>query len=151
MKQIDDITRPTKEEQKAAMESYDTFVSMLNEVHSEYPEIEIEETSERIRIPVRALRLLAKILEETGKGKPVSIMPVATEMTTQAAADYLSCSRPHLIKLLERGEINFTKVGKHRRIKYDDLMNYKKKMKERQKQLLIELMKEDEETGMYDS
>jgi excisionase family DNA binding protein len=151
MEFIEEIKRPTKQEQKAAMESYDALVSMLEELDKENPEIEIEETSEKIRIPLNALKLLAQILKETSKGRLVSIVPIATEMTTQAAAELLGCSRPHLIKLLEKGEIQFTKVGKHRRLRYEDIAKYKKEMKERQKQLLIEIMKSDEETGLYDS
>jgi excisionase family DNA binding protein len=133
------------------MKSYDALASMLEELNIDNPEIEIEETHEKIKIPLIALKLLAKILKETSKGKPVSIVPIATEITTQAAAEMLGCSRPHLVKLLEKGEINFTKVGRHRRIKYEDLLDYKKKVKEKQKQLLIEIMKSDEETGLYDS
>lgn len=151
MEFIEEIKRPTKQEQKAAMESYDSLASMLEELNIENPEIEIEETSEKIKIPLNALKLLAKILEETSKGRLVSIVPIATEMTTQAAAELLGCSRPHLIKLLEGGEIQFTKVGKHRRIKYEDIVKYKKEMKERQKQLLIDIMKSDEESGLYDT
>jgi excisionase family DNA binding protein len=151
MEFIEEIKKPSKEEQKAAMESYNALVSMLEELHSENPEIEIEETSEKIKIPLIALKLLAKILKETSKGRPISIVPIATELTTQAAAELLGCSRPHLIKLLEKGKINFTKVGKHRRIKYEDVIKYKKEMKERQKQLLIEIMQSDEETGIYDT
>ncbi|WP_340110985.1 helix-turn-helix domain-containing protein [Maribellus mangrovi] len=151
MEFIEDIKRPSKQEQKTAMESYDALVSMLKELDTENPEIEIEETSEKIRIPLNALKLLAKILEETSKGRPVSIVPIATEMTTQAAAELLGCSRPHLIKLLEKGEIQFTKVGKHRRIRYEDIIKYKKEMKARQKQLLIDIMKSDEESGLYDT
>ena len=124
---------------------------MLEELNIENPEIEIEETSEKIRIPLNALKLLAKILEETSKGRLVSIVPIATEMTTQAAAELLGCSRPHLIKLLEEGKIQFTKIGKHRRIRYEDIVNYKKEIKGIQKQLLIDIMKSDEETGLYDS
>ena len=151
MQFTEDIRRPTKEEQKAAKESYGTLASMLKKIHSDYPEIEIEETSERIKIPINALKLLAKILKETSQGKPISIVPIATEITTQAAAELLGCSRPHLVKLLERGEINFTKVGKHRRIKYEDVIAYKKKLKMEQRKLLAEIMKSDEESGLYDS
>lgn len=151
MNSIDDIERPTKEEQKAAIESYSALAAALNQVHTEYPEIEIEETKERIKIPVKALQLLVKILKETSQGKPVSIVPIATEITTQAAAELIGCSRPHLVKLLESGEINFTKIGKHRRIKYQDLIEYKRKMKAKQRKLLIEIMKADEESGLYDS
>ncbi len=151
MKFIEEIKRPSKLEQKTAMESYDALATMLKELQTENPEIEIEETSKKIRIPLNALKLLVKILEETSKGRLVSIVPVATEMTTQAAAELLGCSRPHFIKLLEKGEIQFTKIGKHRRIRYEDIVNYKKEMKTRQKQLLIDIMKSDEESGLYDT
>lgn len=151
MNNIENIERPSKEEQKAAMESYDALAAALDQIQSEYPEIEIEENNERIKIPLKALQLLAKILKETSQGKPVSIVPIATEITTQAAAELIGCSRPHLVKLLENGEINFTKIGKHRRIKYQDVIDYKKKMKAEQRRLLIEIMKADEEAGLYDS
>ncbi|WP_439488731.1 excisionase family DNA-binding protein [Algoriphagus sp.] len=151
MNTINDIERPSKEEQKAAMVSYDALAAALEQIHSDFPEIEIEETSERIKIPMKALQLLAKILKETSQGKPVSIVPIATEITTQAAAELIGCSRPHLVKLLENCEISFTKIGKHRRIKYQDIIDYKRKMKAEQRKLLIEIMKADEETGLYDS
>jgi excisionase family DNA binding protein len=151
MKNIDEVKRPTKEEQKAAIESYDALALTLEQIHSDYPEIEINETKERIKIPLNALKLLAKILKETSQGNPISIVPIATEITTQAAAELLGCSRPHLVKLLEEGKINFTKIGKHRRIKYQDVIEYKKHLKDKQRKLLIEIMKADEQSGLYDS
>lgn len=151
MKSLEDIKRPTKEEQKAAMESYNALAATIAQIQSENPEIEIEETNERIKIPLKALKLLAKILKETSEGRSISIVPIATEMTTQAAAELLGCSRPHLVKQLEKGEIHFTKVGKHRRIKYQDVIDYKRKLKAEQRKLLIEIMKADEETGLYDT
>lgn len=151
MKYFEDITKPSKEEQRAALESYDALAVALEHLHSENPEIEIEETGDKVKIPLRFLKLLAKILEATSQGKPVSIVPVATEMTTQAAADVLGCSRPHLVKLLEEGEIPYTKVGKHRRVSYEDVMAYKKRLKEQREALLIEIMKADEESGLYDT
>lgn len=146
---IINLEKPSKEEQKAAMYSYDALKAILDQVQSEFPEIEIEETNEKIKIPLNALRLLADILKETSQGRPVSIVPIATEITTQAAAELLGCSRPHLVKLLEEGKIPFTKIGKHRRIRYHDVIDYKKKMKAVQRKLLVEIMKADEEAGLY--
>jgi excisionase family DNA binding protein len=78
-------------------------------------------------------------------------VPVATEVTTQKAAEILGCSRPHLIKILEEGKIPFTKVGRHRRIMFEDVVAYKRKMKEEQKQHIIYIMSADEEDGLYDT
>ena len=146
-----DIRRPTKEEQRAARESYEALVSSIEQLRTEMPEIEIEETEDKIRIPINALRFLASILKEISRGNPVSIVPIATEITTQAAAELLGCSRPHIVKLLEEGKIPYTTVGKHRRIKYEDLVTFKKEMKTKQRNKIQELMQLDEESGLYDT
>ena len=130
------------------MESYGALASVMENLHSENPEIEIEETKERIKVPLKALKLLAQIFKATGQGKPISIVPIATEMTTQAAAEYLGCSRPHLVKLLEENRIAYTKIGKHRRVRFDDLSDYKRKMKSDQKKRLNKMMKKDEESRL---
>jgi len=151
MENLDKITKPSKEEQRVAMESYNALEGVITQLHTDNPEIEIEETKEKIRIPLKALKLLAKILKATSQGKPISIVPIATEMTTQAAADLLGCSRPHVVKLLEEGKIEYTKIGKHRRVKFEDIIAYRKRKKEKQAELLIKIMKADEESGLYDS
>tara|TARA_R110000868_G_scaffold268561_1_gene527757 strand:- start:2366 stop:2845 length:480 start_codon:yes stop_codon:yes gene_type:complete len=151
MEHFNDIKKPSKKEQIAAMESYNALAATLEGLHSENPEIEIEETSEKIKIPLKALKLLAKILKATSQGKPISVVPIATEMTTQAAAELLGCSRPHFVKLLEKGQIPYTMVGRHRRVKFQDVIDYKKEMKLKQEQFLIDMMKSDEELGLYDS
>ena len=102
-------------------------------------------------LPLKALNLLGEILKVMSQGKPISVVPVATEITTQSAADIIGCSRPYLVKLLEEGKINFTKIGKHRRIMYEDVVKYKSKMKQEQKNHLIEIMHSDEELNLYDS
>ncbi|MEZ4920285.1 MAG: helix-turn-helix domain-containing protein [Saprospiraceae bacterium] len=151
MELLENITKPSKQEQKVALESYSALSEVLEKIHIENPEIEIEGTNVKIRVPLKALKLLAKILEITSEGKQISIVPIATEMTTQAAADYLGCSRPHLVKLLEEGEIEYTKIGKHRRVKFEDVSDYKKNMKAKQQDLLIKIMNADEESGLYDT
>lgn len=151
MKLADQIRKPSKLDQQVAGESYETLTSVIRKLNAAQPEIEIQETREKIRIPLSALLLLGDILKAMGQGKLISIVPVATEVTTQAAAEFLGCSRPHLVKLLEEGKIEFTKVGKHRRIRFEDLARYKQQMKEQQKQHIIDLMNADEENGLYDS
>lgn len=151
MNLIDDIKKPSKEDQQVALESSSALKTALSQVNSRILEIEIDEVGERIKIPIQALRLLEKILDVTAQGKPISIVPLEMEVTTQFAADFLGCSRPHLIKILEDGLVPFTMVGRHRRIKFEDIQKYKKAMKAFQLQQLTEIMTLDQESGMYDS
>ena len=143
-----DILNPSKQDRKTAKASYEKLYKAIENLTTDNPELEIEETGEKIEIPISVLKFFAKLLEEISLGKPVSIVPVASELTTQAAAEYLGCSRPHVVKLLEEDKMPYTKVGKHRRIKFEDLVAYKKGMKANQKDLIIEMMKDAEELGL---
>lgn len=151
MEAINEIKRPSKNEQKVAQNSYAALIAAIEQLTGEETEIEIEETKDKIIIPVRALNFLGNILKGMSQGKIISIVPLATEVTTQKAAEILGCSRPFLVKLLEEGKINFTKIGKHRRIRIEDVLNFKQKMKEQQKQHIIDIISDDEELGLYDS
>lgn len=151
MHTLEQIRKPSKLDQKVASESYATLALVIEQLSTEQPEIQIEETSGKIKIPLSALKLLGDIIKAMQQGKLISLVPVATEVTTQDAAEMLGCSRPHFVKLLEDGKIAFTKIGKHRRIKCDDIIDYRKQMKDQQKQHIIDTMHSDEETGLYDS
>lgn len=145
-------TKPTRSEQEAARRSLPALEESLKSLSKkDTTEIEIEETAQKIIVPTMALQLLSRILKDLGEGRPVQIVPIAAEMTTQAAAELLGCSRPHVVKLLEQGRIPFTKIGKHRRVRYEDVMKYRKAMKEAQRQLLKDMMRDDEEAGLYDT
>src|SRR5690554_4516776 len=150
METLDRINRPSKAEQKVALESYDSLAAVIEQLQAD-TEIEIEETNDKIVVPLRALKLFGSILKAMSEGKPISIVPLATEVTTQKAAEILGCSRPHLVKILEEGKIPFVKIGKHRRILFEDVMEYKKQMKAEQKKHLVDMMNLDEDLGIYDS
>lgn len=151
METLENSKNPSKAEQRIAIKSHETLSRILAHVHSPMTEIEIEETKQKLQIPSNALTLLNEILKAMSQGKAISIVPVTTEVSTQKAAEILGCSRPHLVKLLEIGELEFFKVGKHRRIKFEDVVSYKQKIKAEQKRRLVEMMHNDEELGGYDS
>lgn len=69
--------------------------------------------------------LLVKVLRHIGSGDAVTLVPVSQMLTTQQAADILNVSRPFLIGLLDRNQINHTMVGRHRRIRAEDLFAYR--------------------------
>lgn len=60
-------------------------------------------------------------------GKQVRVIEDDEAMTTQEAADLLNVSRPHLVKLLETGQIaQLPKVGRHRRVARSAVLKYKR-------------------------
>jgi len=83
------------------------------------------EQAEPIELPAGAVALLMDILEAMAAGRGVTIIPENVELTTVQAAEVLNVSRPFLIKLLEEDKIPYRKVGKHRRIRMEDVMSYK--------------------------
>lgn len=101
-----------------------------------------------LNIPTSALRLMLEALTEMSEGNAVSITSIHSVMTTQEAADILNVSRPFLVQLLENGEIPFHKVGTHRRVRYEDVLGYKKSIDAKRRKALDELAAQAQELGM---
>lgn len=89
--------------------------------------------------------LLIELLRHVGKGEAVILVPVGQELTTQQAADILNVSRPYFVSILEDGHIPFSKTGRHRRVRAEDLFAYKAKRDEDRAAGLTELAEMDEE------
>jgi excisionase family DNA binding protein len=106
------------------------------------------EPEEVMTIPVSAFRLLADILTQMARGNAVTLIPVNAELTTQQAADILNVSRPFFIKLIEDGQIPYRKVGTHRRIRFEDLMVYKRDIDNKRRAVLADLVSEAQELDM---
>jgi excisionase family DNA binding protein len=71
-----------------------------------------------------AARLFGQIVESIEHQKVFSDDDV---LSTIQAAQYLHVSRPHLVKLLKKGEMPFFMVETHHRVKFQDLEVYRKR------------------------
>ncbi|ABD89947.1 helix-turn-helix domain-containing protein [Rhodopseudomonas palustris] len=89
--------------------------------------------------------LLMELLRHVGRGDAVTLVPVSKMLTTQQAADILNVSRPFLVSLLEKGEIEHSLVGRHRRIKADHLFAYKRARDMKRSEALSDLAELDAE------
>ena len=69
--------------------------------------------------------LFLELLRHIGSGDAVTLVPIHQMLTTQQAADLLNMSRPYLIRLIEKGDIPHSMVGRHRRLKAEDVFAYK--------------------------
>lgn len=144
---------PLEKEVEAAVQGQRELASLLS-TKFETQRIDIfdkEDKPHRLVLPTSALRLLVDILGELALGNAVKVVPVHAELTSQEAADLLNVSRPHLVKMLEEGAIPFTKTGRHRRVRFSDLMAFKQRRDEQSQEAMEALVQQAQELGMgYD-
>ena len=88
-------------------------------------------------------RSLMELLRYVGSGRAVTIVPTDEMLTTQQSADILNVSRPYLVKLIEDGQIPHTKVGRHRRVRAEDIFRYRRKRDTERAAALSELAELD--------
>ena len=145
-----DLLPPTETESFEARESYEKLAPFVEAKQPLTFIVANEEHQEPIQLPEGVVALLRDILEAMAAGHGITLIPQHAELTTVEAADILHVSRPYLIKLLETGEIPFHKVGRHRRIRREDVMAYKEAIDQRREAVLDELVAESQELGLYD-
>lgn len=68
--------------------------------------------------------LLQGLVSASRRGVDVTMLEGDRPMTPNEAAAVLGMSRPHLLKLLDAGVIEFHRVGSHRRIHISDVLDY---------------------------
>lgn len=99
--------------------------------YSSYEEVHVcidsSEGAFDVILPSSALALLYEILRHMEYRQGVTVLPCRSSLSTQEAADLLDMSRPHLVLLLEAGEIPFWKAGTHRRVLLQDVVDYRRR------------------------
>jgi excisionase family DNA binding protein len=103
-----------------------------------------------LTLPESVFYLLERVVEVLARGDAITVVPVHKELTTQQAADILNVSRQYLVRLLDDGKIPFTRTGTHRRVRFDDIMTYKKERDRKRLDSLDELTRASQEYGGYD-
>jgi excisionase family DNA binding protein len=92
-----------------------------------------------VEIPSSAFAALQAIVRDMAQGLTITLIPHDKELTTKEAADVLNVSRPFLVKLLDRGEMPYHRVGTHRRLNVEDVLAYRDLRAKRRREKLREL------------
>lgn len=94
--------------------------------------------------------MLRQVVEVMREGKATLVAPQGMLLTTQEAADFLGISRPTLVKLLEDGAIPFEKPNRHRRVRLQDLVDFRARQRSERRTALDQMTEEASELGLYD-
>jgi excisionase family DNA binding protein len=142
---------PTEKEAQVARDSMRLLAHHVHQGKTLTVKVIDGEEEQTIALPAGAVSLLMDILGAMASGQGVTLIPENAELTTVQAAEILNVSRPFLIKLLEEKEIPFRKVGSHRRVRMEDIMNYKQKLDREREEILEQLVAAAQELDMgYD-
>jgi excisionase family DNA binding protein len=135
-----DPVQPTEEVSALAADASRRLFRVIGSTQKETCVVRFENApDEPVVLPSAAVRLLGALLTELAKGNAVTLVPYHAELTTQQAADLLNVSRPFLVSLLESGRLPFHKVGTHRRVRFADLMAFKRQRDAESESALREL------------
>ena len=136
---------PTSGETEIANEALSAISRALDEAGKLNFVVKHDGESSNIQLPRSMASFVVEMLTHIGRGEMVTLVPYASELSTQKAADLLNVSRPHLIKLLDSGEIEFYKAGTHRRVVASELLAYKTRRDQARKNAMRELQRLSQE------
>lgn len=90
------------------------------------PTVRIQIGERSHEVPAQLAGLVEDLVKRVADGQHVSVGGAPEEITTTVAAKMLGMSRPTLMKLVREHEIPSRSVGKHTRLRTQDVLAYRK-------------------------
>ena len=103
-----------------------------------------------IELPESMFEVLLQVASAMKAGLAVTVAPHHLMLSTQEAADLLRISRTTLVRLLETGVIPFDKPSRHRKVRLDDLLEYRRRQRSQAEIALADMVADTERLGLYD-
>ena len=150
----DNVLEPVSNAHEAEMAKAAQRCIMAALDHSRAPKIVLVEEGDdarqapTIELPPQALRAIADLLGLMGQQQPIMLIPQKHELTTQEAAGFLNVSRPYVIKQIEEGSLKCRKVGRHRRVEFQELMRFQQTQQQKSEDALQRLTDLSQELGL---
>lgn len=106
--------------------------------------------SDEAEFPLSVFQILQQTIDCMLDDQAISIVSFNKVLNTQEAADLLNVSQPFLASLLDTGVLPSIEVDAHRRIRFTDLIEYKKRRDEERRRGLAEITHISEDADLYD-
>jgi excisionase family DNA binding protein len=104
-----------------------------------------------VELPAPMFEVLLQVAAAMKAGLAVTVAPHHLLLSTQEAADLLRISRTTLVRLLETGAIPFEKPSRHRKVRLDDLLEYRRRQRSAAELALADMIADTERLGLYDA
>src|SRR5262249_2186436 len=103
-----------------------------------------------VALPEPMFEVLLQVAAAMKAGLAVTVAPHYLTLSTQEAADLLRISRTTLVRLLETGVIPFEKPSRHRKVRLDDLLEYRRRQRNAAELAFTDMIADTERLGLYD-
>src|ERR1700729_519920 len=104
-----------------------------------------------VELPEQMFEVLLQVAAAMKAGLAVTVAPHHLTLSTQEAADLLQISRTTLVRLLETGVIPFDKPSRHRKVRLDDLLEYRRRQRSQAELAFAEMTADAERMGLYNA
>ena len=104
-----------------------------------------------VELPEPMFEVLLQVAAAMKAGLAVTVAPHHLTLSTQEAADLLRISRTTLVRLLETGAIPFEKPSRHRKVRLDDLLEYRRRQQSQAELAFADMIADTERLGLYDA
>ena len=108
------------------------------------------ETGTSFDLPDEVSQLVRDAFTEIARNQAVCLTSLELELTTNQTADVLNVSRTFVLGLIAKNELPCRLVGTHRRIKLEDALGYRAKMKSEANAGIATIATLDRELGLDD-
>lgn len=134
----------------AAPPSSDDPLTLIRTAVESGAVVEVVSGGEGAALPDRAVGKLVAILEHFARGEDFVLTSTATPLTTGQVADMLGVSRPTVVSMIDRGELEAVAIGSHRRVFVSTVLSYIEGHRMSTRGKLDELTQLSQKYGYYD-
>lgn len=110
----------------------------------------LEKSGDQVNVAVsrETAEMLSRLVDARARGEEIVVAPGSTEVTPTEAAVLLGMSRPQVRKLMDRGLLEFRKVGSHHRIRVSSIRAFLEAERPRRSKAMAELAALQNELGL---
>lgn len=112
--------------------------------------LELHIGGETTAVDAATAALVVRLLLARETGHTVVIDALPSEITTGQAAELLGTTRPTIVAMVERGELSARRIGTHRRLSTDEVLQLRSRSVAERRSALEDLTAMSVDAGMYD-